>query len=73
MDWLIENLDVITSMIGTAYIAVRLAVYLTPTKKDDAVLAKAEGFWKKIVVVLSKIAGLDIMQGVNRPVKRSRK
>lgn len=64
MEWINANWEPITAMIGAAYVAIRIAVVLTPTKKDDEILAQADGWWKKIVVILSKVAGLDVKQGI---------
>ena len=66
MDWIMENWESIAAVVGSAYAAIRVTVLLTPTKKDDEVLAKATGWWTKIVVVLSKIAGLDVKQGLKK-------
>lgn len=66
MDWLYENWESIAAVVGTAYTAIRILVVLTPTKKDDEVLARASGIWTKFIVILSKIAGLDVKQGIKK-------
>jgi hypothetical protein len=36
---------------------------MTPTKSDDAALDTARGLWRKLLVILSNIIGLDTQQG----------
>ena len=65
MEWLNDTLvEAITALIGSIYIVLRLVVAATPTNKDNEVLSKTHGVLKKSVVVLAKIAGLDVKQGI---------
>ena len=66
MNFIADNWESIAAAIGAIYAAIRIAVLLTPTKKDDEILSKVSGWWPKIVVILSKIAGLDVKQGLKK-------
>lgn len=63
MNYIIENWDMISAIIVGLYAVVRTAVLMTPTKSDDAALDTARGLWRKLLVILSNIIGLDTQQG----------
>lgn len=64
MAWFIENGDTISALIGALYTVARLIVVLTPTSADDEGLDKVQGHGRRLVVLLAKVVGLDIKQGV---------
>jgi len=40
LNWVLGNWDVVLEVVGYLYLAVSVVVGLTPTKKDDAFLAR---------------------------------
>jgi hypothetical protein len=66
MDYIIDNWELIATALLGLHAAVRVAVVMTPTKKDDEVLATAAGKWRKLLVILSKLLGLSTQQGRKR-------
>jgi hypothetical protein len=64
MDWIIENWDQILTVVGGFYVGLRTIIALTPTTKDDEILSNVNGKMKKIIIIIGKIAGLDITQGM---------
>lgn len=61
IEFIKENYETFGAIIGGLYVVARMIVALTPTPKDDKALDKIGGWLKAI----SKIAGLDLTQGVH--------
>lgn len=54
----------ILAVIGSFYTLVRGICALTPTPKDDQLLAKSTTIYTKLLGILAKIAGIDTTQGI---------
>lgn len=54
MNWLTENYDTILQILGGIYVIATLIATLTPTGKDDTILAKIGNFFDRIGIQLKK-------------------
>jgi hypothetical protein len=66
IEWISENYQAVFSIIGAAFVFLRVLVAATPTPKDDQLAEKAEGYWQKFLAFASKVFGIDTTQGVNK-------
>jgi len=48
INWIVDNWAAVIAAIGTIVIAARAIVLLTPTPKDDTILASIVDFLKKV-------------------------
>jgi hypothetical protein len=53
MEWILSNLENIWLIVAQVIAVASMITALTPTPKDDAVIAKVQGFVKKIADLLA--------------------
>lgn len=55
VNWVVDNWVTIVAVVGGVFTVLNIVVRLTPTKKDDEYLAKAQPIWTKIVHIVEQI------------------
>ena len=54
VQWILNNYLNVLAAIGTLFLAAKAVVALTPSVKDDEIVAQAEGWFNKIFGFLAK-------------------
>ncbi len=58
-----EHAEAVAAIIGAACIIARAVVFVTPTPKDDEI---AKMWIGKVLLLASKVFGLDVHQGLKK-------
>lgn len=66
MNWITEHWQDLLAITGALFVLLRLIVALTPTPKDDQLLAKAETWYEKLLGFAALLFGLDTTQGIKK-------